>query len=155
MEIPEKHMALIIHDPGQYIFVLGIVPIQPRTQALARCILNRYPKITARTWTWKKGEGLSSGDKKIKFIKPPVTHSPHPQYPGEEPKLPIKLALEHGYKTFLNHEKNGVEIHFNGPIPSELSDVLKTYGFRYSGKLKLWYARQSPNTNLFARRMKG
>ncbi len=154
MKIEPDQMALIYHAPGMFIFVLGIVPKQPRTQALTRSIVNRYPGIAARQWTWKKGEGLSCGRDKIKFIRPPVTHSPHPDYPGIEPKLPIKLAQDHGYKSTLNPFKNGVEITFNGPIPAELSEVLKANGFRYSGKMRLWYAKQTPDTKLFARRLR-
>ena len=117
MKVEPDELALIYHAPGMFIFVLGIAPAQPRTQALTRSILNRYPGIAARKWTWKKGEGLSCNRDKIKFIRPPVTHSPHPDYPGIEPELPIKLAQEHGYKSVLNPFKNGVEITFNGPVP--------------------------------------
>jgi hypothetical protein len=157
MNIEPNQMALIFFSPGSFIFVLGISPAQPRTQSLTRSILNRYPEIAGRDWTWKKGEGLSLSNSrdKVKFIMPPVTHSPHPDYPGVEPKLPIKLAIENGYRYVLNPFKNGVEIYFNGPVPSELTMVLKANGFRYSGKMKLWYSKQTANTMLFARRMKG
>jgi hypothetical protein len=155
MKIDADQQAIIYHSLGMFISVLGIVPKQPRTQALCRSILNRYPGIADRSWTWKKGEGLFCGKDRIKFIPPPVTHALHPDYPGIEPKLPINLAMEHSYKYNLNPDKNGVEIRFDGAIPAEITDVLKAYGFRYSGKMKLWYAKQTPDTKLFARRLKG
>ena len=155
MKIEPDQIALIYHVPGMFIFVLGVAPTQPRTEALTRSILNRYPGIAEREWTWKKGEGLSCGKDKVKFIRPPCTHSAHPDYPGIEPELPIKLAHKHGYKSNLNHEKNGVEIRFDGKIPSELSMCLKANGFRYSGKCKVWYSKQTSDSKLFARRLKG
>lgn len=155
MHIETDQIALLYHAAGQFIFVLGVAPKQPRTESLTRSILNRYPEIAAREWTWKKGEGLSYNRDKIKFVAPPVTHSPHPDYPGIEPALPVELAREHGYKSTLNPFKNGVEITFNGPVPSEITEVLKANGFRYSGKMKLWFAKQTSDTKLFARRLKG
>ena len=155
MKIDADQQAVIYHSPGMFIFVLGVVPKQPRTQALCRSILNRYSGIAERKWTWKKGEGLSCNKDRIKFLQPPVTHAFHPDYPGIEPKLPIKLAQEHGYRYNLNPAKNGVEIRFNGAVPQEITEVLKAYGFRYSGKCHLWYAKQTPDTKLFSRRMKG
>ena len=155
MKIDADQQAVIYHSPGMFIFVLGVVPKQPRTQALCRSILNRYPEIAERQWTWKKGEGLSAGRDKIKVVAPPVTHSPHPDYPGIEPILPRKLAREHGYKSTLNPFKNGVEITFKGKVPKEITDCLKANGFRYSGKMRLWFAKQTSDTMLFSRRMKG
>jgi hypothetical protein len=155
MNISPDEQGIIYHAAGQFIFVLGIVPKQPRTEALCRSILNRYPEIATREWTWKKGEGLSNNRDKIKFVAPPVTHSPHPDYPGIEPVLPIKLAREHGYKSTLNPFKNGVEITFNGKVPKEITDCLKANGFRYSGKCKLWYSKQTSDSKLFARRLRG
>ena len=155
MKIESDQIALLIHCPGQYIFILGIVPKQPKTQALCRSILNRYPEIAEKEWTWLKADGLSHGRDKVKFIAPPVTHSPHPDYPGIEPELPIALAREFGYRTELNDVKNGVEIRFNGAVPHEVTECLKANGFRYSGKCRVWYTKQTPDSRLFARRMKG
>jgi hypothetical protein len=155
MKIEPDQMALIYFSPGMFISILGTTPKQPKTQALTRSILNRYPDIAARKWTWEKGKGLSCDEEKIKFIGPPIAYQFHPDYPGIEPELPVELARTHGYQSKLNPFKNGVEITFDGPVPSEVTECLKANGFRYSGKMKLWYCKQTPDSRLFARKMKG
>lgn len=50
----------------------------------------------------------------------------------------------------LNEEKNGIEIRFVGKPAAEIIESLKANGFRWSGKQKMWYAKQSTETMAFA-----
>lgn len=43
----------------------------------------------------------------------------------------------------INTEKNGVEIRFDSKPEQSVLDVLRNNGFRWSGKQKMWYAKQS------------
>lgn len=43
----------------------------------------------------------------------------------------------------LNNEKNGIEVRFDSKPNSEVLDVLKGNGFRWSNRQKMWYAKQS------------
>ena len=43
----------------------------------------------------------------------------------------------------LNNEKNGIEVRFDSKPNSEVLDVLKSNGFRWSNRQKMWYAKQS------------
>jgi hypothetical protein len=155
MMIDEQHMALIYTEPGEFAFILGVIPIQPRTQALARSILNRYPEIAEFNWQWKKGEGLSCDSEHVKFSAKREELPPAPNYPGIEPVVNVAGARQAGYKTALNPAKKGVEIRFEEKPPQDVIDALKCNGFRWSGKVKCWYSRQSPATIEFAQKMKG
>lgn len=42
----------------------------------------------------------------------------------------------------LNKEKNGIEVRFDVKPAQEIIDSLKEHGFRWSGKQKMWYAKQ-------------
>ena len=55
----------------------------------------------------------------------------------------------------LNAEKNGVEIRFDSKPEQEVIDGLKETGFRWSGKQKMWYAKQSEATIYFANSIAG
>lgn len=44
----------------------------------------------------------------------------------------------------LNNEKNGIEIRFDKKPEIEIIESLKSKGFRWSGKHKMWYAKQTP-----------
>lgn len=50
----------------------------------------------------------------------------------------------------LNQEKNGIEIRFDGKPDSSVIDALKANGFRWSGKQKMWYAKQDAARLSFA-----
>lgn len=50
----------------------------------------------------------------------------------------------------MNNEKNGIEIRFDGKPESAVIAALKEYGFRWSGKQKMWYAKQSAERIAFA-----
>lgn len=50
----------------------------------------------------------------------------------------------------MNNEKNGIEIRFGGKPVAEIIESLKANGFRWSGKQKMWYAKQSTETMAFA-----
>lgn len=43
----------------------------------------------------------------------------------------------------LNSEKNGIEIRFDSKPAAEIISDLKANGFRWSGKQKMWYAKQT------------
>lgn len=44
----------------------------------------------------------------------------------------------------LNQELNGIEIKFDCKPVSEVLNTLKSNGFRWHGKKKVWYAKQTP-----------
>lgn len=50
----------------------------------------------------------------------------------------------------MNSEKNGIEIRFGGKPAAEIIESLKDNGFRWSGKQKMWYAKQTEETITFA-----
>lgn len=50
----------------------------------------------------------------------------------------------------MNSEKNGIEIRFDGKPAAEIIESLKANGFRWSGKQKMWYAKQTEETIAFA-----
>lgn len=50
----------------------------------------------------------------------------------------------------MNNEKNGIEIRFGGKPAAEIIESLKVNGFRWSGKQKMWYAKQTEETIAFA-----
>lgn len=49
----------------------------------------------------------------------------------------------------LNNEKNGVEIRFDGKPEAAVIESLKENGFRWSGKQKMWYAKQTDEVMAF------
>ena len=53
--------------------------------------------------------------------------------------------------VMLNNEKNGIEISFDSKPNFEILDKLKTNGFRWSGKQKIWYTKQSPASISFVK----
>ena len=50
----------------------------------------------------------------------------------------------------MNNEKNGIEIRFDGKPESSVIAALKENGFRWSGKKKMWYAKQNAERIAFA-----
>ena len=50
----------------------------------------------------------------------------------------------------MNNEKNGIEIRFDGKPKSSVIAALKENGFRWSGKQKMWYAKQNAERITFA-----
>lgn len=50
----------------------------------------------------------------------------------------------------MNNEKNGIEIRFDGKPESSIIVALKENGFRWSGKQKVWYAKQNADRISFA-----
>ena len=55
----------------------------------------------------------------------------------------------------MNSEKNGIEIRFGGKPAAEIIESLKANGFRWSGKQKMWYAKQTEETITFANSLNG
>lgn len=54
-----------------------------------------------------------------------------------------------------NAEKNGIEIRFDSKPSAETMAGLKENGFRWSGKQKMWYARQTAERIAFAESIRG
>lgn len=55
----------------------------------------------------------------------------------------------------LNSELNGIEIRFTEKPAAETLESLKSNGFRWHNKKKLWYAKQSPERLAIAKRITG
>lgn len=58
-------------------------------------------------------------------------------------------------KVTLNNEKNGIEIRFDSKPDSNILASLKANGFRWHGKMKMWYAKQSPDRMKFVNQISG
>ena len=43
----------------------------------------------------------------------------------------------------LNEEKQGIEVRFDNKSTKDVLDKLKEYGFRWSNRQKMWYAKQN------------
>lgn len=52
--------------------------------------------------------------------------------------------------VILNNEKNGIEIRFESKPDFKSIELLKSNGFRWSNKQKMWYAKQSSEAMAFA-----
>ena len=50
----------------------------------------------------------------------------------------------------LNNAKNGIELIFDQKPSAEVLEAIKGAGFRWSGKQKMWYAKQSADRISFA-----
>ena len=57
--------------------------------------------------------------------------------------------------VILNEEKNGIEIRFDGKPEAEVIESLKSNGFRWSGKQKMWFAKQTDERIQFANSLNG
>lgn len=55
----------------------------------------------------------------------------------------------------LNEEKNGIELRFRGKPEAEVIESLKSNGFRWSGKQKMWFAKQTYERIQFANSLNG
>lgn len=55
----------------------------------------------------------------------------------------------------LNQELNGIEIKFDCKPVSEVLNTLKSNGFRWHGKKKVWYAKQTPERLEIAKAITG
>lgn len=55
----------------------------------------------------------------------------------------------------LNEEKNGIEIRFDGKPEAEVIESLKSNGFRWRGKQKMWFAKQTDERIQFANSLNG
>lgn len=55
----------------------------------------------------------------------------------------------------LNEEKNGIELRFDGKPEAEVIEALKSNGFRWSGKQKMWFAKQTDERIQFANSLNG
>ena len=55
--------------------------------------------------------------------------------------------------VILNEEKNGIEIRFDGKPEAEVIEALKSNGFRWSGKQKMWFAKQTDERMTFVNEM--
>lgn len=58
-------------------------------------------------------------------------------------------------KITMNNEKNGIEIRFDTRPSEEILSGLKSNGFRWSGKQKMWYAVRSEAREAFANSIGG
>ena len=54
-----------------------------------------------------------------------------------------------------NTAKNGIELYFESKPETSVIDMMKLGGFRWSGKQKMWYARQSDKTRYIASQVSG
>ena len=50
----------------------------------------------------------------------------------------------------LNHELNGIELSFEVKPETATLDTIKSMGFRWNGKKKIWYAKQTEERLVFA-----
>lgn len=55
----------------------------------------------------------------------------------------------------LNEEKNGIELRFDGKPEAEVIEALKSNGFRWSGKQKMWFAKQTDERIQFTNSLNG
>lgn len=55
----------------------------------------------------------------------------------------------------LNEGKNGIELRFVGKPEAEVIEALKSNGFRWSGKQKMWFAKQTDERIQFANSLNG
>lgn len=55
----------------------------------------------------------------------------------------------------LNEEKNGIELRFDGKPEAEVIEALKSNGFRWSGKQKMWFAKQTDERIQFVNSLNG
>lgn len=46
----------------------------------------------------------------------------------------------------LNTEKNGIELRFDTKPNTDIITAIKEAGFRWSGKQRMWYAKQDDDT---------
>lgn len=46
----------------------------------------------------------------------------------------------------LNTEKNGIELRFDTKPNTDIITAIKEAGFRWSGKQRMWYAKQNDET---------
>jgi hypothetical protein len=84
---------------------------------------------------------------------------PHKHYGNHSPDTDFSRGRDSGSDAVavtaawrLNDRLNGVEIHFTRrPDDATLAPLRADPAWRYSGHSKCWYARQSPQTNAFAK----
>lgn len=55
----------------------------------------------------------------------------------------------------LNEEKNGIELRFDGKPEAEVIEALKSNGFRWSGKQKMWFVKQTDERIQFVNSLNG
>ena len=55
--------------------------------------------------------------------------------------------------VILNEEKNGIELRFDDKPEAEVIEALKSNGFRWSGKQKMWFAKQTDESMAFVNEM--
>ena len=79
---------------------------------------------------------------------PEITAAPAPEQGNNE-------SGTSGVTVSLNPERSGVEIRFSVKPERETIDRLKGYGFRWSPRGKLWYAKQSDTRIRFAYALAG
>lgn len=73
----------------------------------------------------------------------------------ETPGAGFSADAVDGVSYELNEAKNGVEITFPGKPSAAIRSELKATGFRWSGRQKLWYAKQTAERVALAERLSG
>lgn len=59
------------------------------------------------------------------------------------PKDTETIEDSEALKVVFNEEKNGIELYFDGKPSEEVRTRLKSNGFKWSGKQKMWYAKNT------------
>jgi len=74
------------------------------------------------------------------------TKPEHPTNGGRN----IEISSASGIKIQENKEKGGIEINFSTKPTAEVISKLKSNGFRWNGRTKVWYKKMSENARIFA-----
>ena len=165
----------IVQDPKVDKTHYAIGDLQ-RVLADARRDVPRYTKGVAEAKTLKQRQlrqkKLDSAQEIIKEVEPALDEWAK-RYPEEAAKYDLNgtkgpsapmptpaaatapVAAQGGAEMSLNAERNGVELKFPGKPDAGTLASLKASGFRWSGRQKLWYARQNPKTMALAQSLAG
>jgi hypothetical protein len=78
------------------------------------------------------------------------------RYQAPKKAAPADVPTPDGITVTYNDKKNGIEIRFPGKPEKAIRDEMKALRFRWHGKFKFWYAKQTEQTKDFADKlMKG
>ena len=162
--------------------LLAIVAKQRRTERLARSVLNNYPELLKLKWTWhvenwsmghgtylmsewtenqfKKnaydGRTEVSTRYELSFNEYTKEMYPYKEYVeyGTDNSVEVADEIIEGVTVSRNEAKNGIEIKFPDKPSDEIRSILKSNGFRWSRRQKIWYTRFSAYKLTFAESFK-
>ena len=162
--------------------LLAIVPKQRRTERLTRSVLNNYPELSKLNWTWHvenwsmghgtylmsewtdnifkqnayDGRTKVSTRYEISFNEYTQEMYPYKDYVeyGTGNSVEVDDEIVDGITVRRNEAKNGIEIKFPDKPSDEIRTRLKSRGFRYSRRQKIWYTRFSEDKLKFAESFK-